>query len=59
MSPRTIGLSNPLYAWLLSHTDRNASTEAIRAVTKFIHADARVDSVLVPIGDGLMVARRT
>lgn len=35
-----------------------ASTRAIRAVTKTIKNDARVDCVLVPIGDGLMIARK-
>jgi predicted O-methyltransferase YrrM len=39
-------------------SNRKPSTEAIRAVTKTIHADARVDCALVPIGDGLMIARK-
>lgn len=34
------------------------SVEAIRQVTRRIHADERVDAVIVPVGDGLMVARK-
>lgn len=32
--------------------------EALREVTKRIHEDERVDIVLVPVGDGLLVARK-
>ena len=34
------------------------SVEAIRQVTRQIHADERVDSVIVPVGDGMMIARK-
>jgi caffeoyl-CoA O-methyltransferase len=44
--------------WVADPSNRKASTEAIRAVTKHVHADTRVDSVLVPIGDGLTIARK-
>jgi caffeoyl-CoA O-methyltransferase len=36
--------------------DREASTETIRAFNAAVQADARVDMVLLPIGDGLMLA---
>lgn len=36
----------------------DGDTEAIRALNRKIHADARVDPVLLPIGDGLTLARR-
>ena len=36
--------------------DRDASTEAIRAFNASVQADARVDMVLLPIGDGLTLA---
>ena len=37
-------------------SDRDASTEAIRAFNAAVHADPRVDMVLLPIGDGLTLA---
>ena len=37
---------------------RDASTQAIRALTTKIRDDERVDMCLVPIGDGLMLARK-
>jgi predicted O-methyltransferase YrrM len=38
--------------------DQDPSTVAIRGLNEQIAADQRVDEVLVPIGDGLMLARR-
>ena len=38
--------------------DRSEDTEAIRAFNKRLHQDARVDLSLVPIGDGLTLARK-
>jgi len=37
-------------------SDRDASTEAIRAFNAAVHADPRVDMVLLPVGDGLTLA---
>ncbi|MEO8667025.1 MAG: class I SAM-dependent methyltransferase [Bauldia sp.] len=37
---------------------RDADTSAVRALNKKIAADERVDRVLVPVGDGMMVVRR-
>jgi len=37
-------------------SDRDPSTEAIRAFNAAVHADQRVDMVLLPIGDGLTLA---
>lgn len=34
------------------------STQAIRALNKFIHADERVSMCMLPIGDGLTLARK-
>jgi len=45
------------YGAVADPANQNESTQAIRAVTKLIHADKRVDEVLVPIGDGVMMAR--
>jgi predicted O-methyltransferase YrrM len=38
--------------------DRDPSTEAIRAFNMFVHRDQRVEMVLLPIGDGLTLARK-
>jgi predicted O-methyltransferase YrrM len=53
-------LDNMLWnGWVADPSDDKISTQAIRAVTRLVHEDARVDSVLVPIGDGLMIARKS
>jgi caffeoyl-CoA O-methyltransferase len=39
-------------------TITNDDTTAIRAVNKKVHGDQRVDVSLVPIGDGLTLARK-
>ena len=39
-------------------SDQDADTNAIRAVNALIHGDDRVDAVLLPIADGMTVARR-
>jgi predicted O-methyltransferase YrrM len=38
--------------------DRSADTEAIRAFNRRLHQDSRIDLSLVPIGDGLTLARK-
>jgi predicted O-methyltransferase YrrM len=38
--------------------NRDRQTEALRALNAKLHADPRVSMALVPIGDGLMLARR-
>jgi O-methyltransferase len=38
--------------------DHDPSTEAVRAFNRMVHADQRVDMVLLPIGDGLTLARK-
>jgi len=39
-------------------SDHDPSTEAIRAFNVMVHDDRRVDMVLLPIGDGLTIARK-
>jgi predicted O-methyltransferase YrrM len=39
-------------------TARDTDTRALRALNAKIAGDGRVDSVLLPVGDGMMVARR-
>ena len=38
--------------------DHDPSTQAIRALNNFVHEDGRVEMVLLPIGDGLTLARK-
>ena len=38
--------------------DRSADTRAIRALNAKIHGDPRFTMALLPIGDGLMLARK-
>ena len=38
--------------------DRSRQTETLRALTRTIHSDRRVTPVLLPIGDGLLLARK-
>lgn len=52
-------LDNMLWDGAVADPARDdASTEAIRDVTRRIKADERVDISLVPIGDGVMLARK-
>ena len=39
-------------------SDHDPSTQAIRALNNFVHEDRRVEMVLLPIGDGLTLARK-
>jgi len=43
---------------LVDPDDRDPATEAMRAFNRSVHHDARVSLSLVPIGDGLTLARR-
>jgi predicted O-methyltransferase YrrM len=38
--------------------DRTPATEAVRQCNRTVHADQRVDMVLLPVGDGLTLARK-
>lgn len=52
-------LDNMLWnGWVADPGDRKASTEAIRTITRTVRNDVRVDCALVPIGDGVMIARK-
>jgi predicted O-methyltransferase YrrM len=54
-----IGVDNTLWnGAVVDATRQDADTVAIRALNEKIHADARVDTVLLPIGDGLTLARK-
>jgi len=54
-----IGIDNTLWAGRVADPENtDESTEVIRALTAKIHGDARVDSCLLPIGDGLTLVRK-
>ena len=38
--------------------DRSTDTQAIRDFNRYLHGDERIDLSLVPIGDGLTLARK-
>lgn len=54
-----IAVDNTLWhGRVIDETAQDADTVAIRALNAKIHADERVTSSLVPIGDGVMLARK-
>ena len=54
-----VALDNMLWSGAVADmTDMQPDTLALRALNTKIHADERVDMSLLPIGDGLMLARR-
>lgn len=54
-----IAIDNTLWSGRVADPDRHdADTEAIRSLNAFLYTDARIDLSLVPIGDGLSLARR-
>ncbi|MBZ0117570.1 MAG: class I SAM-dependent methyltransferase [Sandaracinaceae bacterium] len=54
-----IAIDNVLWGGdVVDESKRDASTEALRAIAKKVAADPRVDACMVPIGDGLTLARK-
>jgi len=54
-----ICLDNVLwYGRVIDETDQTRQTQAIRQINAHIHADERVDVSMVPIGDGMTLARK-
>jgi predicted O-methyltransferase YrrM len=54
-----IALDNMLWSGAVADPKiTDADTSALRALNEKIHADQRVDMALVPIGDGVMLARK-
>jgi caffeoyl-CoA O-methyltransferase len=54
-----IAIDNVLWGGaVIDRNDRTPDTKAIRALNKKLNADARVSLSMVPIGDGLTLARR-
>ena len=54
-----IAIDNTLwYAKVIDRRDQTADTRAIRAFNRKLHRDRRVDISMLPIGDGLTLARK-
>jgi predicted O-methyltransferase YrrM len=54
-----IAIDNVLWdGQVIDLSDETPDTVAIRALNEKVHGDERVDAVLVPIGDGLTLARK-
>lgn len=54
-----IAVDNVLWGGSVADADRqDEDTRAIRALNDKIHHDTRVDAVMMPLGDGLTLARR-
>ena len=54
-----IAVDNTLwYAKVIDRRDQSADTRAIRAFNRRLHRDRRVDISMLPIGDGLTLARK-
>ncbi|HEX2543187.1 MAG TPA: class I SAM-dependent methyltransferase [Caldimonas sp.] len=53
-----IALDNVLWGGSVARPAEDADTRALQALNDKIHADERVDIVLLPIGDGVTLARK-
>jgi predicted O-methyltransferase YrrM len=54
-----VALDNMLWhGAVVDPTDQSRQTETLRGLTRTIHSDRRVTPVLLPIGDGLLLARK-
>ncbi|TNE46548.1 MAG: SAM-dependent methyltransferase [Deltaproteobacteria bacterium] len=54
-----VGIDNTLWGGAVADpNNQKSSTEALRAINQHIHTDERVTMCLVPIGDGLTLARK-
>ncbi len=54
-----VAVDNALWDGRVAAEDQTEETVAIRELNTFIHQDVRVDSCLLPVGDGLHLARKT
>ncbi len=53
-----IAIDNVLWGGAVARPADDADTEALQALNDKIHADPRVDMAMVPIGDGVTLARK-
>jgi len=53
-----VALDNMLWGGSVARESDDADTRALQALNRKLHQDPRVDMVLLPLGDGLSLARR-
>lgn len=53
-----IAIDNVLWGGKVAHPAQDDDTAAIQALNRKLHADARIDLALLPLGDGLTLARK-
>ncbi|HZV92488.1 MAG TPA: class I SAM-dependent methyltransferase [Caldimonas sp.] len=53
-----IAIDNVLWGGAVAHPSKDPDTAALQALNDKLHADARIDLSLLPIGDGLTLARK-
>ncbi|HJU70918.1 MAG TPA: class I SAM-dependent methyltransferase [Paucimonas sp.] len=53
-----IAIDNVLWDGKVAHPAQDDDTAAIQALNRKLHADARIDLALLPLGDGLTLARK-
>jgi caffeoyl-CoA O-methyltransferase len=53
-----IAIDNVLWGGSVARPAEDADTRALQALNDKVHADQRVDIVMLPVGDGVTLARR-
>jgi predicted O-methyltransferase YrrM len=53
-----IAIDNVLWGGSVARSNADADTSALRALNRKLHGDERIDVSLLPIGDGLTLARK-
>jgi predicted O-methyltransferase YrrM len=53
-----IAIDNTLWSGAVAHSSKDVDTAALQALNIKLHSDERVDLSLLPIGDGLTLARK-
>jgi predicted O-methyltransferase YrrM len=53
-----IGIDNVLWAGAVARPAEDPDTAALQALNRKLHGDARIDLSMLPIGDGLTLARK-
>lgn len=53
-----IGIDNVLWSGAVARPARDDDTRALQALNELLHGDERIDLAMLPIGDGLTLARK-